>query len=44
MHFYFICTQVKINEEINTVLTEILTALLKHELLEGYTVDSSSDE
>ena len=37
----FICMQIKINDEICTVLIEILTILLKDELLEGYAVENT---
>lgn len=39
----FVCAQMKINDEICAVLIEILTMLLKEELMEGYAVESSSD-
>ena len=37
------CIQIKINDEICTVLLEILTVLLKDELNDDYTVDGNSD-
>ena len=37
------CIQIKINDEICTVLLEILTVLLKDELNDDYTVDGDSD-
>ena len=35
--------QIKINDDVYTALIEILTILLKDELLEDYTVESTPD-
>lgn len=35
--------QIKINDEIYAALIDILTILLKDELLEGYTVEGTPD-
>ena len=40
---YFICTQIKINDEICSILIEILNVLLRDELVEGYAVGDDSN-
>ena len=40
---YFICIQIKIDDEICSILIEILTVLLRDELVEGYAVGDDSN-
>lgn len=41
--YWSICMQIKINDETYAALIDILTILLKDELLEGYTVEGTPD-